>query len=389
MSRSRLHWLLLCVASLLAACPAAALTPLPPQPEGVPWPTETWPTGPLPAGTDQADLDAAVTAAFKAEEQPYGWTRAVVIVQGGRVVLERYADGFGPDMRLVSWSAAKSFTHAFVGVAVAQGRVDIDRPMGNPRSAADDPRSAITWRQWLNMDDGQRYEELDAKTPTEDDAARMLFGQGRLDVAAYAASLPLAHPPGTYWNYNSAGVILVCDALTAAAVGQQPSPDPRRAAMLAWMRAGLFEPLGMRSAQPEFDATGLYIGSSFVYATARDFARFGLLYLRDGIWDGRRLLPEGWVDFARTPGPATNADVYGAGWWVTPATGNGRPIEAFVDTGPQRNSFRAEGRAGQIILVVPSKDLVVVRLGSNLDSPEKWQSLYVWMGRVARAFPDR
>ncbi len=388
MSRARLRSSLLGLAALLVACPAVALTPLPPQPPGVPWPTETWPTGPLPPGTDEGGLDDTVATAFSAEEQPYGWTRALVIVAGGRIVMERYADGFGPDMRLVSWSMAKSFTQAFVGIAVAEGRVDIDQPMGNPRWAADDPRSAITWRQWLNMVDGQRYEEVDARTPTEDDAARMLFGQGRLDIAAYAASLPLAHPPGTYWNYNSAGMILVCDALTAAAVGQQSSPNARRAAMLAWMRAGLFARIGMQSAQPEFDATGLFVGSSFVYATARDFARFGLLYLRDGVWEGRRLLPQGWVDFARTPGPAGNADVYGAGWWIDPATGEGRPTKALIDTGPQRDAFRAEGSFGQMIMVVPSKDLVVVHLGNNVKGAEKSKALYAWMGRVARAFPD-
>ena len=142
-----------------------------------------------------------------------GETRAVVIVQGGRLVLERYASGFGPDTPLISWSVAKSITQALVGIAVAKGLVDIDRPMGNPRWAKGDPRAAITWRQWMTMVDGQQFREIGVTSVTEHDSARMLFGQGRLDVAAFAAALPLIHPPGKRWNYNSGGVTLMADAL--------------------------------------------------------------------------------------------------------------------------------------------------------------------------------
>ena len=113
---------------------------------------------------------------------------------------------------------------------------------------------------------------------------------------------------------------------------------------------------------------GLYYGSALIYASARDFAKFGLLYLRDGMWDGQRVLPEGWVDFARTAGKSENADIYGAGWWVTPAEGDGRPYKSRIDTGPQRDAFSAEGFEGQFTLIVPSKDLIIVRLGFT---PEK------------------
>jgi CubicO group peptidase (beta-lactamase class C family) len=370
--------------ALVVAIPAAAgLAPLPRQPSGVPWPTEMWATGPLPAGTDEAALGVAMAEAFDGANPALGETRAVVVVSGGRIVLERYTAGYGPDMPLPSWSMAKSVTHALVGAAVLQGLVDLDAPMGSPHWPAGDRRAAIPWRQWLNMVDGQDYHELDARLPTGDDVAKMLFGPGRLDAARYAASLPLAHPPGTRWNYNSAGEILICDALTRAVVPAPASSADRRDDMLRWMHASLFDPIGMRSAQPEFDAAGLYLGSSFVYATARDFARFGLLYLRDGIWDGRRLLPPGWVDFARTPAPAANVDVYGAGWWINPQSGTGIPFPALIDTGPERDAFRAEGHDGQIILIVPSRDLIVVRLGLSND----WPALYDWMGRVVRVFP--
>ena len=374
------------VVALAASTPVAAaeLMPLPRQPDGVPWPTETWPTGPLPAGTDEPVLRAAMAEAFDGTNPGLGETRALVVVSGGRLVLERYAQGYGPDTRLGSWSIAKSITQALVGVAVLQGLVDIDRPMGSPHWPSRDPRAAIPWRLWLNMVDGQHYHELDARLPTGDDAAKMLFGPGRLDAARYAASLPLAYPPGSRWNYNSAGEILVSDALTRAVVPAPASPEDRRARMLRWMQDSLFDPIGMPSAQPEFDAAGLYLGSSFVYASARDFARFGLLYLRDGVWEDRRVLPVGWVDFARSPAPADNVDVYGAGWWINPATGTGIPFTALIDTGPERDAFHAEGHNGQIILLVPSRDLVVVRLGLSDD----WPALYDWMGRLARAFPD-
>jgi CubicO group peptidase (beta-lactamase class C family) len=144
--------------------------------------------------------------------------------------------------------------------------------------------------------------------------------------------------------------------------------------------------IGM-NAQPEFDATGLFYGSAFVYASARDFAKFGMLYLRDGMWDGRRVLPEGWVDYARTPGTGQNADIYGAGWWVNPQEGNGRPYPVRIDVGPQRDGFAAQGFEGQYTLVVPSKDLVIVRLGLTPEKDLRGGKLKDWMGRVARAFP--
>jgi CubicO group peptidase (beta-lactamase class C family) len=124
-----------------------------------------------------------------------------------------------------------------------------------------------------------------------------------------------------------------------------------------------------------------------MYASARDFAKFGLLYLRDGMWDGKRVLPEGWVDFARTPGPGKNSDSYGAGWWVSPATGPGKPYPALIDSGSLRDAFRAQGFEGQFTLVVPSKDLVVVRLGRIGEEREQWRATLEWLSKVAQAFP--
>ena len=314
-----------------------------------------------------------------------GETRAVVIIHRGRLVAERYMPTFGPDTPLLSWSMAKSVTQAMLGIAVRRGLVDVYKPMGHPRWAKGDPRAAIPWRAWMNMIDGQDYHEIGVTDQTRNDAARMLFGVGRLDVAAFAASLPLVHEPGTHWNYNSAGINLIADALGRAFA---PGADPteRRVRMAEAMRGELFDPLGMTSAQPEFDAAGTFIGSAMVYATARDWARFGLLYLRDGMWRGQRILPDGWVDFARTKTPVDGCNIYGAGFWLTPADGRGKPYHALVPNGP-RDVFIAQGHEGQVIVIVPSKDVVLVRLGL-FDDREGFGPLGEWIGRVIALFPD-
>jgi CubicO group peptidase (beta-lactamase class C family) len=213
----------------------------------------------------------------------------------------------------------------------------------------------------------------------------MLFGPGRLDVAGYSASLPLSHPPATHWNYNSAGVNLIADALGSVFAPGATGAD-RRARMSEAMKAELFAPIGMTSAQPEFDATGTFIGSALVYATPRDWARFGLLYLRDGVWQDKRILPEHWVDFARSKTPVDDCDVYGAGFWITPPAGRGKPYQALTPDGP-RDLFLAQGHEGQLVVIVPSKDLVLVRLG-HLADLSGWEPLGAWVERVVQLFPD-
>jgi CubicO group peptidase (beta-lactamase class C family) len=360
------------------------LRPLPPQAADVPWPTTAWPVGPLPTGLNPEKLEAEL--AVIARPQPrLGETRAVVIIHRGKLVTERYMPGYGPDTPLLSWSMAKSITQAMVGIAVRRGLVDIDKPMGNPHWPASDARAQIPWRNWINMIDGQDYHEIGVSDQTRSDAAKMLFGPGRLDVAGYSASLPLIHPPATHWNYNSAGVNLIADAL-ARVFAPGATGAERRARMSEVMKAELFAPIGMTSAQPEFDAAGNFVGSAFVYATARDWARFGLLYLRDGMWQDKRILPEHWVDFARTKTPVEDCDTYGAGFWITPPTGRGKPGRALAAGGP-RDLFVAQGHEGQLVVIVPSKDLVVVRLG-HLADLSGWEPLGAWVEQVVKLFPD-
>jgi CubicO group peptidase (beta-lactamase class C family) len=356
------------------------------QPQGVPWPTAEWADARLPVDANAAELTAALDEAFKDFHADLGETRAVVVVQDGAIVAERYHRGFGPRNRLISWSVAKSITGALVGAAVLEGRVDINKPMGNPHWRPNDPRAAIPWRTWLGMVDGQAWNETYAVEPVDNDSARMLYGVGARDTAAFAARQPLVNAPGTHWNYNSGGTVLMADALTRLVVPDPQSPTDRRARMRAWMDTVLFDKIGMHPVV-EFDPTGLYYGSALMHATARDYARFGLLYLRGGMWDGARVLPEGWVDIARAYGP--DGDIYGSQWWLSPLEGEGKPMRALITDHAMADAFSAQGHEGQLIMVIPSKDLVIVRLGRFDDSMARWNALGDWMGRVARCFGNR
>jgi CubicO group peptidase (beta-lactamase class C family) len=348
------------------------------------WPGDEWATKGPEADAKKLDALLAVT---DSDALPLEETRGVVIVHHGVIVGERYRKGFDEKTPQLSWSMAKSVTQAMLGIAVKRGLVDIDKPMGSPHWAAGDERAAIPWRTWMQMADGQEYHEIGVVDPWENDAARMLFGEGRRDVAGFAATLPLTHRPGEHWNYNSAGINLIADAL-GRAFAPGASASVRREKMLAVMKEELFEPIGMRSAQPEFDSTGTFIGSAFVYATPRDWARFGLLYLRGGEWNGKRILPEGWTDFAHTKTIAPDSDIYGAGFWITPQSGRGKPFGALCPNGP-KDLYVAEGHQGQVVAIIPSKDLVVVRLGFFHDDESGFPTLGDWLEKVVALFPDR
>jgi len=342
-----------------------SLPPLPPQPAGVAWPTAAWPEGPLPAGADRAGIDRLLDFAFSpASLDTMGHTHALVVIQHGRLVLERYDAAHGPDMTYPSWSKAKSITHALVGIAVGDGKLDISAPADVPEwSKPGDPRAAITLDLLLRMSSGLAFVEV--YTPEDpSDVIAMLFGEGKDDVAGYAAAKPLAHAPGSFWSYSS-GTSNIVSRTLARAVGAVGTDFE------AFMRRRLFDPIGMTSAIPKFDAAGTFIGSSFCFCTARDFARFGLLYLRGGVWDGRRILPEGWVDYARTQTwqqPNDDGD-YGAHWWLGLA-------------GP--GSFSANGYDGQYTVVIPDLDMVVVRHG---QSPETTKEARVaWIADLVSCF---
>jgi CubicO group peptidase (beta-lactamase class C family) len=323
--------------------------------------------GAPPPGGAADRVAGLLEAAFGADPAgELGVTHAVVIVQGGRLVAERYALDFGPEITCHSWSVAKSITQALVGMAVGDGRLDIHAPADVPAWRGEgDPRGAITLDQLLRMSSGLQWiEDYFPENPS--DVIEMLFGKGASDVAAFAADKPLAHPPGSFFYYSSGTTNIVSRCLARALGLDGP-------AMEAFMRARLFEPLGMTSASPRFDDAGTFIGSSYCFATPRDFARFGLLYLRDGVWDGRRLLPPGWVDYARAPTfqqPGGDVDgPYGAHWWLDMA-------------GPA--SFSANGYQGQYILLCPDRDLIIVRHGATPTATQP--AVRLWLRDLAAAF---
>jgi len=329
----------------VSPAPLPPLTPLPGQPAGVPWPTDEWARA-LPGFDPGARLDPLLDELFDdSAAERFGTTNAVLVAHGGRLVVERYGVGIDATSTLPSWSMAKSILHALVGVLVGEGRLDLQASPAWPGwSAADDPRSAITLDHLLHMRSGLQWLE-DYVDGERSNVIEMLFGSGRPDVAGYAAGRPLAHPVDSHFCYSS-GTSCLVSAATRHVVG-----DP--AGYEAFMHRALFDPIGMRSPIPKFDASGTWIGSSYCFSTAEDFARFGLLYLRDGMWDGARVLPEGWVDHARSPQPDVDDEGwgYGAHWWLLPDRTDGL--------------FFASGYRGQYTIVVPDLDLVVVRSGDS------------------------
>lgn len=318
------------------------LIPLPAQPVGTPWPTTEWPEGERLTGPAATHLDSA----FAADSlETLGRTDALLVVRGGKIIYERYGEGLTAENTFPSWSKAKSMTQALTGLLVGDGLIDIHAPADVPEWRGEgDPRGAITLDQLLRMSSGLKFtEEYGPDAPS--DVIPMLFGEGQKDVAAFAASFPLLYEPDRYMAYSSGTTNIISRALARALNAYGPDFE-------TFMRTRLFEPLGMTSPIPKFDEAGTFIGSSFCFCTARDFARFGLLYLRDGVWEDRRLLPEGWVDYARTRTRAIHDDAepYGAQWWL----GMGGP-----------GSFSANGYDGQYTVLVPDLDVVVVRHGAT------------------------
>ena len=352
---------------------ARALVPLPAQPDGVPWPTDEWPRAePLDVVAD--DL-AGLLDEITTDTSRYGTTFAVGVVHRGRLVAERYGgelehwdrphEPVTPDTTLLSWSMAKSMLHAVVGMLVDEGRLSLDGPAPVPEWAetTDDPRHAITLELLLCMRDGLAFSEVYDDTGASD-VIEMLFGAGQADMAHFAADRPLAHPPGTVFNYSS-GTSNIVSGIVARTVG---AGDPYR----RLLHDRLFGPLGMRSADPRFDDAGTFAGSSYVYATARDYLRFGLLYLRDGVWEGERLLPEGWVDHGRRIRSYDEPEDrwYGAHWW---------------SVGDDLGTFWASGYDGQSLMLCPPLDLAVVRLGRSPEDHHN-PNLRAWRAAMVDAF---
>ena len=274
------------------------------------------------------------------DERAYnGHPFAFIVLHKGAVVAERYDKGIGPGTRLLSWSMAKSFTNALTGIMAGDGMVDIHAPLDIPEWQQDG-RKDITLHDLLQMQSGLEWNE---DYGNRSDVNLMLHRE--TDMGAFAQSKPLRYTPGTHWYYSSGTTNIVMRWLR--------SRFPSDEAFLTYLHDRLFKPLGFRNPYFEPDMSGTPVGSSYLYATARDYARFGQMYLDDGCAGGHRILPEGWVDYTVTPASAS-AGRYGAFFWLN---------RCNVCPDVPEDMFSCNGHDGQQIYMIPSKDLVVVVLG--------------------------
>lgn len=280
--------------------------------------------------------------------EPLKQVKAVVVAKDGVVVAERYAQGVDAHTPLISFSVAKSFTNALLGMLVADGKLRVDQPLAVPEwGKPGDPRAVITVEDLMRMRSGLAAKEAEsAFSPV----AQMEFLHG--DMAGYAAAQPAKEAPGKTFEYTSADTLLL-DRKIGELVGGGP------AGLRQYAQDRLFRRLGMRDVTMEFDGKGTFVGSTYVYASARDFAKFGALYLNDGVAPtGERLLPRGWVDWSRR---STLGAPYGAGFWTN--DGPSREANWRVKGGFPKDGFFASGTMGQRIYIVPSAHLVVTRFG--------------------------
>ncbi|NWG72003.1 MAG: serine hydrolase [Parvularculaceae bacterium] len=317
--------------------------PPPPRVADVPWP-EALESPNLLRRVDYAELDNALDAAFADASAGH---RAVVLIVDGRLVAERYAPGFSADTPMLSWSMAKSVTATLVGAAALAGHLNVEDPAPVPEWKDDPERSKITWNDLLRMQTGLEFSE-EYGDPTSD-VSHMLFRAS--DAGLVAAEKKLAAAPGDVWAYSSGTTNLLIRTLRQVLA-------ERGVELQTFAREKIFAPIGAASFTLEPDSAGTPVGSSYVYATARDWAKLGELYLRGGEWAGARLLPENWSRYASTPTRASGGQ-YGAHFWLN-LDGAGR--KRFVPGLPESVYYMA-GHEGQYVFIMPEKNAVIVRLG--------------------------
>lgn len=312
-----------------------------------------------------------------------GETRALIVMQNGKRIYERYAPGYGPGNRFISWSMAKSITSTLVGELVADGKLELDMPAPVPawRTTADDPRAAITLRQLLHMSSGLRHSESD---PAETaDTNRALFADKSADIIAHAVVAPLESKPGTVFEYSTLTTHILADIVGRTIAPEATTPEARRRAMRDFITTRLAGPAAMPSLLCEYDPQGHLLGGSFCHASARDWSNFGQLYLNKGIVAGREVVSPAWVAFVQTPAP-TNAG-YGGQFWLNRVPTKPHETALFADQGPA-DAYAAIGHLGQYVIIVPSKNIVVVRLGKTQDDVLK--PVKVALGRLVNAMPN-
>jgi CubicO group peptidase (beta-lactamase class C family) len=351
--------------------PVLEMPPPPGNPAEIPWPDgDLIEDKPLPPGIDAAALQAASDWAFE-RESPEQVTLSLLILKGGDIIHERYAPGVNVKTRTRTWSTAKSIAVTLFGMLVDEGRMALDEPLGfeflpEVRSPESDPRTAITLRHVLNMSSGLY--------PVDNAGLEYAIGSG-MAYWAGASSIQgmrnrgLIREPGTYWDYENYDTLLAVYAMKLA-LGDQKT-------YLEFPRRALLDRIGMRNTLVSVDRFGNFILSSQVYTSARDLARFGLLYLQGGVWNGERLISQEWIDFVRTPAPSTaeRGNFYGGQWWLVPDDRKDVP----------KNAYSTSGNRGQYVIVVPTHDLVIVRRG--LDYGRQGFNRWDLVREVLKAMP--
>ncbi|MBX7482305.1 serine hydrolase domain-containing protein [Qipengyuania qiaonensis] len=334
-----------------------------------------------------ADPGAPTKALARAADELFtldglGETRALVVYHGGKLAVERYAPGYDRDTRFVSWSMAKTVTAVMIGMLVADGLLRLDAPAPVPRwQRTGDPRAEITLRHLLQMRSGLEHTEA-GDPPYESGEVRMLFLDGRDDMADYATAQPLEAEPGEKFEYSSNTTVILAD-IAARALTDSADPDVRREAVADYLEARLFAPLAMTSAVPEFDRAGTLIGGSLIHATARDWAKLGELLRNKGSYRGEQLVPRQWVEEMVEPSP--RSPHYGLQTWLNRPLPDGEDHPLFPDRA-SHSAFSLIGHMGQYIFVSPSQKLTVVRLGHS--NAEERKAMLQQLADIVELYPQ-
>ncbi|NJO00690.1 MAG: serine hydrolase [Bacteroidia bacterium] len=325
----------------------------------------SWPEGRIypdsfPPTVNRSKLKAAIASAFDPPgSKPTHFTRGVVVIYQNKYLSEQYTPGFDRNTPQLGWSMTKSIVNAWIGILVNQHKINLLDP-APVKAWQNDPRRAISWLHLLQMCSGLAWKE---EYSTVSSATQMLFTGSQ--VYQVAIQSPAAAKPGEVWQYSS-GTTNILSGLIRKVIGND-------ALYHRFPYEALFYPLGIGSATIEADASGTFVGSSFGWATPRDWARLGLLYLNDGVWQGQRILPEKWVHFSTTPAPASEG-VYGAHIWLNRSG-------KFPDL--PRDMYYFAGYQGQRVFIIPSRQLVIVRMGISEEDTFDFNE---WMERVLEVF---
>jgi len=330
------------------------------------WPFGSKETDTVFSEIDYEKLNSVLETAFVEEGETKKNTRGIVVLYDGHLIAEKYSEEFDVDTPQMGWSMSKSVTNALVGILVRQGRLDIYKPAPvSEWSDPSDPRHQITIDQLLRMSSGIDWEEEYGKPSS---ATNMLFTSH--NMGEYTSTLPLEADPDSLWEYSS-GTSNLISLIIRKTTGDD---------YLKFVDRELFAPLGIKSVVWEKDESGTLVGSSFMWASPRDWAKLGQLFLNDGVWNGERILPEGWVQYSSTPTPKATRG-YGAHFWLNRMPG----VERSQYTDAPSDMFSMQGFEDQRVFIIPSRNMVIVRLGQT--SGENF-NFNLFLKNILECFPS-